>query len=380
VLEPICVLTADWHVAKSAWARSGIDGDARAALADVVDYCTAQQLPLIAAGDLFDTPDPAPDDVAAVRAALDRLQAGGCGVYFVQGQHERVPGGTPWLAAIHAWPRHLDGRTFRFARPDGRPLSVHGLDWRPGPRLGAALAAIPAGVDLLVCHQVWRELMGGQAACEGRLADIPGVPWVVTGDLHKHLRRTLTRGDGSTLEVLSPGSLALQSIDEEPRKQFFVLGVDADGDYDVASVPLRSRYARTVDATTPEQLEGLLGSELERAFEAAAARAAPLPPGLARPLLRVRYDPQSSPEAWRRIEAACAGRFHLFPAPTAGRDLAPVDPRAALSALQARGMLGVLAGLPLADLADPDAARADVATLLQAPDVEARLDELIQDP
>lgn len=372
---PLFALTADWHVARSAWKHRGIDGDSYHALLQVVDRCIDLGVPLVAAGDLFDTTDPHPDDVGFVRRQLDRMKAAGLHVYYIQGQHERES--TPWLDGIHRWPTHVDDVTF-----DLGGLALHGLDWRPAGRLAAGLAAIPAGVDAVVCHQVWKNLMGGQAACEGDLRDVPHARLVLTGDFHKHIRLDLERDDGTPLTVLSPGSLCMQSIDEEPVKHFFVVGRDDDGDLAVEGVPLHGRMAATYEVGSGSELESVLFEQFPYLDRVTAEYAATgkIPAALARPLVRVRLGAAVA-DARARIKAAARG-YHLFldqPARSAtdgGDALAAEDRRRVLESLRARGVLGVLESFPLDGVDDPDAVRAGVASLLAAGDPEAVLEEL----
>ncbi len=368
---PLFAFTADWHIARSAWKNSGIDGDSYFGLAQVVDYCVAHELPLVAAGDLFDTTDPSPEDVAVVRARLDRMQAAGLMVFYVQGQHERES--TPWMRGIHAWPDHLDRGVWSF---NGFPAC--GLDWRPATQLQGALAEIPSDVAIAVMHQVASPLMGSVVDCELDVLDVPHARLLLVGDCHRHTRLDLTRTDGTPLTVLSPGSLCMQSIDEEPEKKFYVVGRDDEGDLAVESVPLRSRLYFEYDVTTQDDVVTLVVDQFAVLDMLLPGEVVGLPEDLHKPLVRVRLagDLQG---ARARIKAAAGGRYHLSfkqPPRSAVPPADAPDRALALANLRDRGVLGVLATLDVPGDLDPARVRADVAMLLGAKDKAAAIEEL----
>ncbi len=366
-MKPLFAFTADWHIAKSAWSRSGIDGDAKHALAAVVDYCVRNELPLVAGGDLFDTVDPSPDDVKAVRLQMDRMKRAKLPVYFTQGQHERRT--PPWLSSVHHWPTHVDGVTFEIGG-----VKIHGLDWRNAASLQEALGKIDPAATVLVCHQVWKDLMGGQAECEGCFADTPShIELVLTGDFHKRVVKHFSRTDGSVGLTLSPGSLAMQSIDEESVKGFFVICENLDANV----VQLESRRFRGYSVDDEESLSELIVNGLAyldtEMIEVVAS--GDLHPDLHKPLIRVRH-PAKLPGAAGRLKAASAGKYHLFLDPVTEVDAETgVDRVEAAKALAERGMLGVLETMPL-EGADAAWVRTAVAALLAANDPEHVLDEL----
>lgn len=372
---PLFVASADWHLCRSAWRRSGIDGDAAYGLRQVVDLCLALDVPLLAAGDLLDTTDPDPDDVRVVREQMQRMEAAALRVFYVQGQHE-LDRERPWLSAIHAWPVHVGdpSESHDFC---GR-LRIRGLDWQPAGRLQEELAK-PRGdkADVLLCHQAWQDFMGDDGSrSEGAFAEVRD-HFVLTGDYHRHVVATYTPLGGPSVSgtAYSPGSTHMTSIDERERKGVFLFSKTDDMDCHFGlradSVWLRSRPVRRFAVTDEGELEELLTHGLPMALEDAAAEAADLPEHLRRPLVRVIYA-ADIPGALRRLEAARRNLFHLFPkcVPT------PVD--AATRASARRIVEGGL-GAALAARGVPEAVRRDAGRLLRADDPERAVDELCAD-
>ncbi len=378
-MTPLFAFTADWHVSRTAWVDSGIEGDAYHALRQVVDHCVATQLPLVAAGDLFDTKDPRPSDTGCVRTQLDKMRKARLPVYYTQGQHERQTLMT-WMAGIHNWPVHIHGKAVDVPGKPG--VRLYGLDWQSTTRLPAALAAIPAGVDALVCHQVWRNLMGEDrlvVECEGRFEDVPRVPLILTGDFHKHTMYKFGRDDGTVAVALSPGPISMRDIGEDPGKHFYVVGRDADGDLAWQSVPIYGRYCAKYEAMTADALDRLLVDELsclDAVVAETVARCKALPPELHRPIVRVTFA-EDIPEARSRIAAACGAKYHLFydPVPKAAA-VDDVDQKAVMRALKARGMLGVLDEMDLGGSPDVAEVKAAVVAMLAADDPAEVLAEI----
>lgn len=342
---PILALTADWHVAPGAWKRKGVLGDAKAALAAVVDWCLVARTPLLAAGDLFDVDDPDPESVGFVFGQCDRLRAADLPLLFIVGQHERRREGT-WMGA-HPWPIHVgDGRAVEVPTPDGGSAVVRGFDWTPAsgiPGILETFAADPA-CDVLMLHQVCAELMGATTggACELRLADLPGSTPVLVGDYHVSIAKEV--GGRS---VYSPGSLALQEIDADPAKSFFAFRRDGTAD----RVPLPTRPVARYEIATADELDAFLAA---RPWEGAFGDSA-VPEGLRKPIAAVRY-PAGLAGAHRRLLAALDGIVHYFPRPVA-------EARPTATPATARGAATLFDALA-AEVPEGTAVRALLARLL----------------
>lgn len=376
--RPFLVFASDWHIAPSAWVRSGVVGDSYHALSRLVDFCVSRRLPLLGAGDLFDTTDPPPEAVAAVRSQMDRMRDANLEVWYTQGQHEKAT--TPWLSAIHDWPFHIDGKSATISISCNSSITpllrLYGLDHRTPSRLQAALASVPPDIDAVVCHQVFSDVMGGQAQCEARLADVPHASLILFGDFHKHIVKFATRDDGTTLTALSSGSICMQSIDEESAKSFFVIGRDADGDLAYESEALPGRYSLRIDLTDDTDFNEFIVHGLAGFLEDAASHATryALPPDIVRPLLGVRYDP-AMPDALIRITAACRDVCHVMTTPIVTADIA--SERSVMASLRSGGMLAVLADMDLSIYGVDESLRRTVASLLSAADPEVVLSEIL---
>ena len=201
----------------------------------------------------------------------------------------------------------------------------------PVSTLQAALDSVPPHTDLLVCHQVWHEFMGDKAAPQGSLSDVQNVKVVFTGDFHERVELDVTNRDGGKTHVISPGSMALQSIDEAPKKYFAVLRDDLT----VRWVMLHSRVVMPQQViSTLQDLEDFLDAypgHLNLVADVAAERH--LPPELCTPVQRIVYPSHMRGDKIQaRISKVAAGRVHLFwkelpadkPAVTARREQARV--------------------------------------------------------
>src|SRR5262249_6426373 len=146
-------------------------------------------------------------------------------LYFVQGQHE-LDRTTPWLNAINTWPIHVNDSLFKIDN-----LLFYGIDWQPGDVIGPILDNVPANTDIVVAHQVWKDIMGNRSGdCECRFCDVSNARMLITGDFHSHVVMDATNKQGNSLKVLSPGPISMQSIDESPDKFFYVLYDDMSFD------------------------------------------------------------------------------------------------------------------------------------------------------
>jgi hypothetical protein len=300
VRAAIACLTADTHLAPRAWAgHPGVTGDSYFGLQAVYAVAEKWRLPVVLAGDVFDVNRPDAGSVAVAQGVISTHQLAGLPTYYVQGQHELSA--PPWLSLTAA--SHLHRSTVEVGG-----VRVRGLDYTRLGRLAGELAAVPAGTDVLVAHQVWREHMGGQAVTEGRFADIPHARVVVSGDFHGHRATPVTGASGQPLLAVSPGTVCLQAADEDPAKYAFVLFDDLT----VESVRLPSRPAVRNTVTTERCLDeavARLRVEADRAVAEAAA--AGVPAYLLKPvwLVRCRGD---VPHVADRLREVAGDSVHLI--------------------------------------------------------------------
>lgn len=340
------LLTADWHLDRRAWARHpDATGDAFYALHQIRLLAAEYNVPVVAAGDLFDAADP---DSYTVSLAVDALNLFPAPVYFVQGQHERST--PPWLnlsdRAVYLHARRVEVNGF----------SLSGWDYCAD--VGEAhqfLVAHPA--DLFVTHQVWAEAMDTAARSTGKLADLPvGCYRVLSGDYHEHRVTRHPREGGPDVELISPGSTHFRSVNEHPLKAVFLMR--ADGQLD--TVRLDCRPVRSWTLRSEADLAGLLARPDDDLFDRHPNR----PAEIDRPVLSVGVAAGVHAAAERLRE-----RFplaHLFVRPQAGDkevDRPPPDRRST-------GPGGVVARCLEALPVEP-AVKADALSLLTATDPAA---------
>jgi hypothetical protein len=299
----LAVAGADFHLDrpdKGAWRRRPeLYGDSCYALTQIVDLCVERHLPLLAAGDLLDESEQ--DDGSAVQHAIhqiDRLSKETLPFYFNQGQHDMVQT-RPWLE-LHPWAQHVHKKVFKLG-----PWQCYGLDWTPKDELKVAFSSIPVNIDLTMMHQVWINFMGQHIGGECAFIDVPHTKVLLTGDFHRRMNMQALGATRQTIIVLSPGSTCMRSIDEEPEKSVFVLY----DDFTTETVPLKSRFVYRRRLKTKEDLDNFL-EELPQLEEPTPDR----PDEIARPILHIIHDPDI-PDAYRKLSAATADKFHLFLSP-----------------------------------------------------------------
>lgn len=303
----LCVVSSDWHLERNAWVRyPDLCGDAYYGLEQIINLCIERNLPLIAAGDLFDKPYPDSRSVWEAMRQMDRMEASNLDVYYIQGQHERSRD-KPWLS-LHEWPQyiHQESRLIK-------GFNLYGLDYtRPDHLMSALKVCESPYIHILVCHQVWGNFMGTIRVTDGMLEQVPlrgGV--IITGDYHKHVHLEIAAENGCKNLVLSPGSICLQSVDEPPDKSVYILFDDLTFE----SIPLKSRNIFRHELLREQDLEDLLATIGHSWLDPQSD----VPDNIAKPILSVRYDPDI-PDAYSRLVNDVGSRAHLFARPI-GREM-----------------------------------------------------------
>lgn len=253
----VAIISSDWHLADSAFTGSDITGDAYNSFRQIIDMAIDLGLPVIAAGDLFDKRRPPPTAIAVVNRQMERMREHNLAVYFITGQHCRAPESNyrqpiEWLdAASMGWPQHVDRTLFTIG-----PYTFYGLDWRPPEELRSELAQIPEEATILIAHQIWEELRSGNAiAPEASLVETPStVTHVYSGDWHVHATRSVMRDDGTVVWGMSPGSIAVQDVVEDPAKYVYILYDNGE----VGSSPLKTRPLLSYRINSDDELDEAL--------------------------------------------------------------------------------------------------------------------------
>ena len=303
-MTPLFVFCADLHLVDGAWSsRPAIYGDSYYSFEQIVDYCIEHKLPMIMGGDILEKKQNLARPIAKLCAGLSRMQVAEVPVYYIQGNHE-YDRNAPWLS-VHEWPIHMHE-----ARFDINGVNVCGFDWLPRGEIQEAFKRVPANVDILITHQVWKDLMGNVGRPECELTDVHHVQTVLAGDFHITKTVESTNAQGQPIKMLSPGSTCMQDIGEVPEKSFFVVGrIPATGQITFVPVALNTRKFLGYTVKDQEALDKLCAGEFVRDIQAAADSR--LPDEIQKPLVRVKFD-KRLPDAHLRITTAVGEAAHLF--------------------------------------------------------------------
>ncbi len=226
----VAVFGADTHISEATWVgRSGVKGDSFWGFCQLVNLARQHGVPLVIAGDcweLLHQPRPSSRTVQFMRDQIDRLEEMGLPLYYINGQHDQLA--SPyWFEAIHAWPAHVGGKTFKLGDGDW-----FGLDFFEAVKFDEVARGIPADMVGLVVHQQWREFTGSKLLSPLSLADLPYSRYVVSGDFHDC---QLVEGDARTF--VSPGATHMRTL-SEPRTHSAALLMD-DGSFTFADLKSR---------------------------------------------------------------------------------------------------------------------------------------------
>jgi hypothetical protein len=303
-VTPLFVFCADLHLVDGAWSsRPAIYGDSYYSFDQIVDYCINHKLPMIMGGDILEKKQNLARPIAKLCAGLSRMQAAEVPVYYIQGNHE-YDRNAPWLS-VHEWPIHIHRMPWLV-----RGAKVYGLDWLPRGEIQEAFKEVPADTEILITHQVWKDLMGNVGRPECELTDVHHAQTVLAGDFHMTKIVNSTNAQGQTITMLSPGSTCMQDIGEVPEKSFFVVGrVPTTGQITFVPVALNTRKFLGYTVKDQETLDKLCAGEFVRDVQAAAT--ALLPEEIQKPLVRVKFD-KRLPDAHLRITTAVGEAAHLF--------------------------------------------------------------------
>lgn len=297
--KPIAAWSSDTHLTPYTWAKHPtLRTDAFVSFAQIIQFCNAEGLPLFLAGDVFNERRPDSLTVEFARRQMVGMIQYGYEVFFVEGQHDMAA--PPWLEVCGA--KHLDKKSVRVGQ-----LDIYGLNFTNRTDLAEELKKIPRNTDVLMAHQVWEEFMGRIRVVEGSLKDVPTVGAIVTGDYHRHDQfDVVSNVDGRKVNIVSPGSTHMRTIDEDPRKFFYVMYDDLSFE----SKPLVTRRCLVSRVANDEQFEASVA-----AIQIELSRNPDLPESIRKPIWAV-YFRDDIPDVHRRLEAWNAKELvHLFEFP-----------------------------------------------------------------
>lgn len=302
-MRSLFVFCADTHLADGAWAsRPAIAGDSYYSFEQIVDYCLTHNLPLVIGGDVLDVKRNLAAPVRTLCEQMSKMQKANLPVYYTQGQHE-LDRNTTWMS-VHPWPKHVNERAFVI-----NDTRLWGIDWLPRGDIQEAFQRVPADTDILVCHQVWKNLMKNIGRPECELSDVHHVKHVLTGDFHVHTIEHDTNAQGLPVALYSPGSTCMQDISEAQDKYFYVISAQGS-EFTAQPVPLRTRRFKAYTLTDQNSLDVFCASGFMADLPQLVMSPA-LPPGIDKPLVRVKFD-KRLPDAHLRITTTVDKSAHLF--------------------------------------------------------------------
>lgn len=303
--KPIAVVASDTHLDHLIWrTHLNITGDSYFGYRQVVDLAIKRKLPLILAGDITELlPDNTPDSntVAVHIEQANRLKAAGCRVLAIRGQHDRVrQGAQDWLCVTGL---AEDDKQLKHTTIDGMKVAL--LSWQHRSNLPDMLQQISPTTQITVCHQAWKQLMGGSSA-EGSLTDVPG-SLVISGDLHQQKMVKLRTAAGDK-RVYSPGATHMRKRNE-PHTHYAAILHD---DLSITRVPLISRKVLTYRIENTQSLEELYHKLPDIKADTLSAKwKSTYPADLQKPIFIVQ-DFSESTAAYTRVMEWCGDAFHVF--------------------------------------------------------------------
>ena len=302
-MEPLFVFCADTHLADGAWSsRPAIYGDSYYSFTQIIDYCVTHNLPLTIGGDVLDVKRNLAAPVQKLCAQMARMQAANLPVYYTQGQHE-LDRNTTWMS-VHTWPQHVNRSVFKIAG-----VRLYGIDWLPRGDIQTAFQEVPETTDILMCHQVWKNLMKNIGRPECELGDVHNVKYVMTGDFHITTIEKAPNAQGVETLLVSPGSTCMQDISEAADKYFYVVYRTDNNEFEFQRQALRARKFKGYSITEQRVLDEMCAGQF--AADIADMQQLDAPDEIKKPLVRVKFD-KRLPDAHLRISTAVGELAHLF--------------------------------------------------------------------
>ena len=324
--RPILINSSDLHIEYNAYVtHPQMWGDSYFSFSQICNKALELNCPMSLSGDVFDKPIPDSYSLNYVFKWLDEFMRRELAVLFIQGQHELCRR-QPWLS-VHQWPIHMNDH--RIPVPGSPHIEIAGIDFFPEDKLASRIKDLKP-VDILLCHQVWGEFMGSICAPEGWLRSLVGrVKLVLTGDFHQHTQLVLTEKIEDAVQsmtVLSPGSMSMQSSNEEFKKHFYVVY----DDFSYESIPLLTRETIRLAIFSEEGLQSIL-RQLETAFENIENRCIKhnYPENMRKPLIYVKFV-DDLPDAYNRLKTVLSDRaFVMFKPVSAAQEVKRIATTAA---------------------------------------------------
>lgn len=289
--QPLLIIAADTHLRPITWSRyPELAHDAYDSLRQLGNIAVEHRVPLLLLGDIFDKARPDSESVTVFREVAELLDSKNLPLYYIQGNHDYAT--PPWPSVVATNARCLHNT--RVVLQDG--TRIVGLDYQRADELEAAVKGLDAlrPFDFVCTHQAWAELQG-VGNTQGSITLFQPGDRVLTGDYHIRKDIAVDVGGGNVY-VHSPGSTALQAIDEPEDKYCGVLTRGASG-YELESVKLNTRKVYRTTVFTEQDFQSLLQSTFAEQAQ--------------KPILRVTY-PDTIADAFSRLVATVGDKAFLF--------------------------------------------------------------------
>lgn len=352
--KPVAIVAADTHIDHLIWrSRPEIVYDSFYGFRQLVEASNKKKLPLILAGDCWEclpVNAPSVESLGVIGRFISTLNHP---MYYIYGQHDE--------GGMHDHFSIFDNNNVkRLDYLELGGLKLHGMSWRPKHQLADAQEGIQLDTDVVICHQVWSEGMGG-INCEGSIKDMPG-QLVISGDYHQFKAAKVVRPDGSKVTFVSPGATHLRKINE-PAEHYYLTLFD---DCTVKRTKMKSRTVISAELCDEKGFETLYAS-LPDVLKEAEELAKDLPLALQTPILAI-SDTSDLPKIESRIKSVVKDRVHLFYNRIATEAPSTLSNQSAPSAQS----LAEYAALEIKDDADLAAL---LLPLFGAEDIQSRIDD-----
>lgn len=334
---PIAVLTADFHLADRKWKnRYSLRADSYWSLYQIAAYVYQSHLPLFVAGDIFDRSTFTPDVLLRTQEAF-MLGAVGNGtqssqsdqeaahVFYIQGNHDLQR--EPWLSVLGsdrslAQFFHVGLKPAGYVATNGTHILCSGIDFTSKHKLQSDLDQLESMINaqlsdgtknVLMLHQRFEKFMGnlGYELEDGMVPDC--IDFILLGDYHEYIKSTVKSKSGKEIPLLSPGSICLQSIAEDPAKYFHVLYLLPDGTFSTEEVKLLTRKMYVVNVSTEDEMLNAL-AQIEDLASATQDRPEGSWPDLKLdyPVIRITYNATVVKDVLARALSSAKDRVHVF--------------------------------------------------------------------
>ena len=253
-------------------------------------------------GDIFNASRPDSQSIDLFRTSLAVMKSHGLPVYAIQGQHDRS---TP------PWPTAVCGSEITYVHKSRfQPITdgpvFYGLDQHPvSVELQASLNEVPKDVDVLIMHQLAREVFPLDGAWDFDTEWVPEhIKGLFIGDYHV---ATDFKWKGG--KAYYSGSTYMCSISESPNKSF--LHVTINEGIKTERIPLKTRGLIKLLVDDEKSLQSAVDF-MHKSLQMRPTWADSVP------IMYLEYL-VSVPDVMKTIEPLVKGKAILWPVPTSNR-------------------------------------------------------------